>query len=729
VATAKPATSKGGEEYHIFIDTGGTFSDCIILKQDGTFVRGKSPTTPRDLSDGFFGAIEAACTPLGKPVREVLKNTKVFGYGTTQGTNIVITGTGARNLGFITTRGHEDRTLIGRLRPAGLSRQEAMHVPRAFMPAPLIPRKRIKGVIERMDGRGKVVIPLREDSVRQAVRELLDAGVEGITVGLIWSFMNPAHERRIAEIIEEMAPGMPVSISSTVAPIIREYPRFMTSIIELYIGKALKQLLVKIGTRLKESGYANPLLVLQAAGGLARAETVRPVTTLHSGPVGGFAGVEFMKGLYGWENAVGADVGGTSFDVCVSPKGRIDFLREPIVGRFEICNPMREIVTIGAGGGTMSRVEKAVQLLIVGPESAGSDPGPVCYGRGGTVPTSTDADVVMNRIDPDYFLGGRMKLDRGKAFQAIKEKIADPLGMDVYDAAEGMCKILDANMGTTLYSSVVIKGLAPAECGLVIYGGAGPSHCAGFTAGLKFKEVVIPPFAGVFCAFGASTSDIMHRYEASPFVNAVGIPFDSETLEFRFDKLNSLDDIKHEGIDRFNRMFSELEEHGRADMLAEGIGEGAYRFDYEILARYGGQLWELRTRIPIGRIGSLQDMEKIVKAFEKRYYEEYGRQAMAPRGGVQIITIAVTPVAPTVKPKFIEMKEVGEDPGQALRGERDVYFEGAFRKSRIYSMEKLLPGNVVQGPAVIDGIDTNIIIPMDRFVQVDRYNNFILKYK
>jgi N-methylhydantoinase A/oxoprolinase/acetone carboxylase beta subunit len=728
-AMVKQTTPKGSEGYMIFIDTGGTFSDCFLLKPDGTFVRGKSPTTPGDLSQGFFGAIESACSQLGKPISEVLTNTRVLGYGTTQGTNIVITGSGARHLGFITTRGHEDRTMVGRLRPAGLSRKEAMHIPRAFIADPLIPRKRIKGVVERIDSRGKVLIPLREDSVRQAIKELLDDGVEGITVGLIWSFMNPAHERRIAEIIEEMSPGLPVSLSSTVAPTIREYPRFMTSIIELYIGKALKQLLAKIGTKLKEHGYTYPLLVLQAAGGLARSETVRPVTTLHSGPVGGFAGTEFMKNLYGWDNAVGADVGGTSFDVCVSPKGRIEFLREPIVGRFEICNPMREITTIGAGGGTMSRVENAVKLLIVGPESAGSDPGPVCYGRGGTVPTSTDADVVMNRIDPDYFLGGRMKLDREKAFKAIKEQIAEPLDIDVYEAAEGMCKILDANMGTTLYSSLVLKGLAPAECGLVVYGGGGATHCAGFTSGLKFKKVVIPLFAAVFCAFGASTSDIMHRYEASPFVIAGGIPFNAETLEFEFDKVKSLNDLRHEGIDRFNRMFAELEELGRADMKAEGISEGAYRFDYEILARYGGQLWELRAKVPINRIESVEDFKRIAKAFEERYYDEYGRQGMAPRGGIQIITIALAPVAPTVKPKFVAEKEVGEDPSKALRGQRDVYFDGAFRKSKIYSMEKLLPGNVVPGPAIIDGIDTNIVIPGDRLVKVDPYCNFLLRYK
>ena len=365
-------------EYIIYIDTGGTFSDCIILSPDGTFVTGKSPTTPTDLSQSFFAAIEVASSQLGKPIDYVLSNTIVLGYGTTEGTNIVVTGTGASRLGLITTMGHEDRTIVGRLRAAGLSRKEGMHLPRAFKPKPLVPRTRIKGVRERIDNVGDVVVPLNEEDVRKAVKELLDEGVEGIAIGLLWSFLNPAHERRVGEIIKEMAPGLPVSLSSTVAPTVREYTRTMTTIIDLYIGKALRALLDRIGSKLAEHGYTYPLLVLEATGGLARSEIVKPVTTLHSGPVGGFAGVEFIKNHYGFDNAVGADMGGTSFDVCVSPKGTIEYLREPIVGRFEISNPMREITTIGAGGGTMAHVEKAVNLLIVGPESAGAEPGPVC---------------------------------------------------------------------------------------------------------------------------------------------------------------------------------------------------------------------------------------------------------------------------------------------------------------------------------------------------------------
>ena len=720
---------KSDSGYIIYIDTGGTFSDCIVLRPDGTFVTGKSPTTPKDLSQSFFASIEVAASEIGQSVDELLGNTTVLGYGTTEGTNIVVTGTGASRLGLITSRGHEDRILIMRLRAAGLSRQEAMRIPRADKPKPLIPRQRIRGVTERIDCRGNVYIPLREDEVRQAIQELLDEKVEGIAVALLWSFLNPLHERRVAEIIEEMAPGMPVSLSSTVAPLVREYSRTMTSIIDLYIGRALKELLGKIRSQLAQHGYRYPLLIMQATGGLARSEILKPVTTLHSGPVGGFAGVDFMKQLYGFDNAVGGDMGGTSFDVCVSPKGRSEYLREPIVGRWEISNPMRDITTIGAGGGTLSRVEKIGNLLIVGPESAGAEPGPVCYDRGGTVPTITDADVVMNRIDASYFLGGRFKLNREKAFNAIKEQIADPLNMDVMAAAEGIVKILDINMGSTLKSALAIKGADAAQYALFAYGGAGATHCAGFTAEMNFKEVIICPFSAVFSAFGAATADITHRYEASPFVSIRGIPYEHTTLRFNFDEINSLDDLRYEGVDRFNRIFAELEDRAKADMSAEGLKEEEVLFNYEMLARYGGQLWELRSGIPVNRLESIDDLKVIAKAFEERYYEEYGLQAMAPRGGIQIITIAVELVGATPKPTFIEWEDAGENAEKAVMEEREVYLDGGFKRCKIYNMSGLQAGNLVPGPSIIEGTDTTVVIPEDRKVIVDKYKNMLLRYR
>lgn len=374
------------ERYIIYIDTGGTFSDAVVVKPDGTFVSGKAPTTPDKLQLCFFNSIEAAAKKMGKTLKEVLPNTDIVGYGTTIGTNIIVSGVGGPKLGFITTKGSEDRTIIGRLRAAGLTPVEAMHMVAADKPKPLIPRKLIKGVTERIDSMGEVIIPLKEEDIRQAVKELLEEKVEGIAVGLLWSFLNNTHEQRIKEIIHELAPGMPASISSDIVPVIREYPRFISTIIDLYIGKALRELLSEIKVGLEEQGYHHPFLVMQAAGGLSRSEIVKPATTLHSGPVGGLVGVEFLKKVYGYKNAIGTDVGGTSFDVPISLEKGEEYLREPLVGRFEIANPMREIITIGAGGGTKAFIDEVTKVLMVGPESAGAVPGPVCYDLVGTEP-------------------------------------------------------------------------------------------------------------------------------------------------------------------------------------------------------------------------------------------------------------------------------------------------------------------------------------------------------
>ena len=470
-----------GQQYRIYTDTGGTFTDCVIVTHEGRVMVGKSQTTPPDLKECFFGSIEATLAVEGMEGSEkFFANTRVVGYGTTQGTNLVITGTGAPNLGFITTRGHEDRTLIGRFRAAGLSPEDGMHLVMADKPEPLIPRKRIKGVAERVDSFGEVLVSLQEDEVRNVVKDLVEKnGVEGIAVGFLWSFINPKHELRVREIIRELYPDLPVALSHEVNPIIREEPRFRTTHIDLYIGKALRALLGAIEETLHQRGYQYPLLVLQAAGGVSRAAIVKPANTLHSGPVGGLMGVEFLKGLYNIDNAIGSDVGGTSFDITLLSEKGLEYLREPIVGRFQISNPMLEIKTIGAGGGTIAWVDPITNTLRLGPKSAGANPGPVSYGKGGTEPTVTDADLVLNRIDPDYFLGGRIKLDRDKAVQAIEEKIAKPLNMDVYQAAEAIVSIVDATMGIALRGTLAEKGCAPNRFTLFAFGGAGPAHCAG----------------------------------------------------------------------------------------------------------------------------------------------------------------------------------------------------------------------------------------------------------
>lgn len=713
----------------IYTDTGGTFTDSVFITEDGDILVGKASTTRQDLEKCFFESIAAALRDTGEKLEDILKNTRVIGYGTTQGTNVIVSGIGAPNLGFITTKGQEDRTYIMRFRAAGLDQIEGMHIINADKPSPLIKRTKTRGVKERVDCFGEIVCPLDENEVRAVVKELVEKEkVEGIAVGLLWSFLNPQHEIRIREIIYEMYPKIEVALSHEVNPIVREEPRFRTTQIDLYIGRALRELLKKIDNSLKEKGYKYPLLVLQASGGVSRAEVVKPANTLHSGPVGGLAGVEFWKKVYGFENAMGSDVGGTSFDITISSKRGAEYLREPLVGRFQISNPMMEIITIGAGGGTIAYVDDVAKALRVGPKSAEADPGPVCYGKGGTEPTVTDADVVLNRIDPDNFLGGTIKLDKNKAIKSIEEKIAKPLGISVYQAADGIIKIIDAIMGSTLRRTITTRGLDPSQTVLFAFGGGGPTHCVGYSEGMGFKELIIPRTAAVFSAFGAATSDIKHRYEGSPFIIIPNLPYDLVTQKFKTTEMK-MNMLPVWAVNRFNDMMESLEDKARTDMKMEGFQQNQYSLRYEMLARYGGQLWELRTEIPISRINTIDDFTKLLTAFEDEYSKTYTSGAMVPAGGIEIITIAVESIGETPKPRVMKKEFTEENPAQAKKMEREVYWNKGFVMTPVYEWDLLQNGNKLHGPLIVESQNTTFVLPPNKTGWVDEYINIHVQAK
>lgn len=715
-------TPKSGEKYIVYMDTGGTFSDAVLVKPDGTFINGKAPTTPKNLEECFFNCIEAAAKNGGMTLGEVLSRTEILGYGTTAGTNAILTRRGAPTLGLIITKGFEDTTMIGRGmgRWAGIHPSESIHVPTTFGPEPLIPRPLVKGVTERVDSAGEEIIPLYEHEAEQAVKDLIAEGVEGICVVFLWSFLNDAHEKKVREIILDLAPDLPISLSCETSPLIREFSRANSTIVNLYIGSALKRLLETIKGRLSDYGYSKPFLVMQAAGGLSRSEVVRPVTTLHSGPVGGLVGVRYFKDIYGLDNVIGSDVGGTSFDVSILPKEGAAYVREPVVARFAISNPMMEIISIGAGGGTIAYIDHITGMLRVGPHSAGAVPGPVCYQRGGTEPTVTDADVVLGRIDPDYFLGGTMKLDKEKAIQAIKEKIADPLNISVEEAAFDICTIIDRTMADILASTLRQRGLDPSEFSVFGFGGAGPTHCGGYTAGIGFKEVIVCPFAATFSAYGASTADVYHRYENSPFVVLPGLPFDVATGRFTVSELQE----RHKpDIDRYNRICETLIERAYSDMQEEGFGRDNVTLRFMLDMRYGGQLHEVVTRPERIIIKSVDDLNHVLKTFEDEYIRLYSDGAMYPGGGVEIYNIVVEISAEVPKPTPIKHPMRGVDPSKAHKGIRDVWFNSGYVKANVYEMLALEHGNRLEGPAIIEGIDTTFVVPPDRAVFVDEHLN------
>ncbi len=711
----------GQDGYIVYLDTGGTFSDAVVVDAAGNFVSGKAPTTPEELSECFFACISDAAEKSGMSLWDLFGRTQLVGFGTTAGTNALITRVGGPRLGLITTKGFEDTTIIMRMEGkwAGLPRQESIHIAGCDKPEPLIPRDLILGVTERVDSRGAIVFPMREDEAREAVRSLLEQGVRGIAVAFLWSFLNDSHERRMLEIIREMAPDLPVSLSSQVAPVMREDPRFNSTIVNLFIGAPVRKLLGKIGNRLREYGFGRDLLVMQSSGGLSRAQVVEPIQTLHSGPVGGLIGVDFLKRVYAERVALGTDMGGTSFDISLSGETGPEFEKTPVVCRFHLANPMLGVEAIGAGGGTIARIDPETGRLHLGPQSAGAVPGPTCYDRGGTEPTVTDADVVLGRIPTDFFLDGKMKLNREKALAVIEEKIARPLGLDPVRAALGIVKGIDGIMRSAIIGFLNQRGQDPRRAVLISFGGAGPTHCAGYTAEVGFKRILIPPYAATFSAFGAATADVRHRYETGTLLVMPALPYDVTTQRFHVD---SLEAVPTEVVERFNRGFQLLEERAYAEMGAEGFPPDRVDLSHGVEMRYGGQLRDIPCRCRVRRMQAPSDLQQLLEAFEAEYIRLFTQGTQYPRGGVEIITLVVEAAAPPgIKPALLRRSLECADSTHAVKGRRPVFFDEAWLDTPIYDIRRLRSGNRVPGPAVIEGNDTTVVVPPRVGIEVDTF--------
>src|SRR4051812_5312277 len=427
----------GGMTFVIAVDSGGTFTDCVAVEDGGAITRAKSPSTPPDFERGVLNAVAEVAKRLGRSRAELLAEASVFAHGTTVATNILITRTGARTA-LLTTRGHEDAILIGRTvqKVAGLSEAEIIDVARLRKADPVVPRSRIHGVDERVDRQGEVVVPLDVDRLEDVAERLHAEGVEAIAVSFLWSFLNPDHERRVREWLQARANGdgngdAPwfVTASSELVPIVREYERTATTVLNAYLTPGVHEYLKRMEDRLRDDGHHGGIAVMHSAGGVSSIDEARDrgVTLLASGPAGGMLGTRALAERLGLDPVIATDVGGTSFDIGVIVDGEPSYADTPVFSKYPVAVPVIDVTSIGAGGGSIAWIEHESGVLKVGPQSAGASPGPVCYGAGGTEPTVTDANVVLGAIDPDYFLGGRIKLDRAGALTAVTERVADPL--------------------------------------------------------------------------------------------------------------------------------------------------------------------------------------------------------------------------------------------------------------------------------------------------------------
>jgi N-methylhydantoinase A/oxoprolinase/acetone carboxylase beta subunit len=686
----------------IDIDVGGTFTD-LVLNFGGKALIKKVPTTPYDLSVCFSRVIEEGASAVGKKMEELLPDIDMIRYSTTIAMNRLIERKGPR-LALITTEGHEDVVLIGRGAQwiDGTRVSERRNLAIQKKPDPLIPRDMIFGIKERVDSRGRVIRPLDEIDVREKVRQLVNHGARGIVVSLLWGFLNPVHERRVKEIIrdeyKEFHIGyLPVVLAGQVNGKLGEYERTLAAILDAYLQRSMQIELSAMWDKLRERGYKKPLLMIQSSGGVAEVFRTTASRTFNSGPVSGLMGAHHVAKSLGYQNVVMTDMGGTSFDVGLVVKDSVrsyDF--RPIIDRWMVGITMIKTLSIGAGGGSIASINRLLQNRVqVGPRSAGAMPGPACFSLGGTEPTVTDADVVLGYINPDYYYGGRMPLDKNRSIQAVREKIAKPLGVSVEEGAELIRKIVNGNMASAIMKEVHLRGYSPEDFILFIGGGAGATHAEGFKGDIR--KAVTFPFSPVFCAYGSSTMDIMHVYETSKKLTLMSPGSQRLTQEFA----------------AFNSTVESLLEQAEKDLLGDGLDPEKAKFVLELDMLYGGQFHVKRALSPRMALRAPEDVQAICDAFNKEFSEAFSPFVVNPEGGIFVESFILKAIIATPKVRLPKLPLEKSDPSSARKGERPVYWPQArdFPATPIFTYESLRPGNVVEGPAVIEGEYTTIVVP------------------
>jgi len=701
----------------IDIDIGGTFTDCFIF-YDGKIFTQKEPTTHYNLSVGLLNALRGVSEQSGITLNELLQQTTVFRYSTTIAMNALIERAGPK-LGLITTAGFEDTIYIGKGSQwaHGLTLEEQKKIVAMEKPDPLIPRKRTIGLRERIDCFGRVVIPLVKKEVRRKVQFLVDKGCQGFVVSLLWSFMNPDHEKLVREVIEDEYPevylgSFPILLSSEVSPMLGEYPRTMTAVLSAYLHSAMGDHMSGLGEELRDRKYHRPILIVHSTGGMAKPSRTRAVDTYNAGPVAGLFGARRIAKIYGLKNVIFADMGGTSFDIGLIQGGELKYYQfNPIIDRWQVHVSRIETKSIGAGGGSIAWIRPDLGVLEVGPRSAGSLPGPACYDMGGTEPTVTDADLLLGYIDPDYFVGGRRKLNKIKASKAMS-KIAGPLGISPEEAALRVRKIVDGHMGNEIFKETALKGYEPHEFVIFALGGAGPTHCCGFASHVNIGKIYVFPFSSVFCAFGSSQMDILHLYEESKHV-IMKEPYGDNYLE---------------DVDDFNDVVIKLQDKARRDLLAEGFREENIVYALELEMRYGMQLYTTRFESPLLQIQNPEGVKAICNAFGEAYGDAYDPIGAYPQGGISVEAFIVKARVVTSRYDGVPVPLENEDPSPALKGKRPVMWdEKGYFEAPIYQRGRLRAGNKIQGPAVVEAKDTTIVIPSGYKYEVDAYRNGIIE--
>jgi N-methylhydantoinase A len=682
------------QPFRIGVDVGGTFTD-LVLVHDGTITLEKHATTPRDQSAGVLGGIRQLAARVGLSTAELLARTELVVHGTTTADNTMIEMSGAVT-GLVTSDGHRDEIEIRR------GFKENIWDPAFPPPPPICPRRRRYGVPERLDFEGNVVVPLDEEAVRRVCRRLKKQGVESLAIVLLFAFVNPAHERRVRAIAAEELPGVMLSLSHEVMAAAPEFERTSTTLVNAYVGPKIERYLSRLDARLREAGFAGELLIMQSNGGVMPGGYVadKAVAVMGSGPAGGVMGAAAVAGAAGIADFISVDMGGTSYDVSLVRKG------EPEVRagwnwhhRYLIGLPMVDVQTVGAGGGSIARVDAGA--LKVGPESAGSEPGPVCYGRGGALPTVTDANVILGYLNPDRFCGGTMRLDAEGAAAAIRERVAKPLGTTVVQAADGIFRLVNANMANAIRKASAQKGVDPRPLTLVVFGGNGPVHAGMQAAELGIRRIFVPKLSPAFSALGLLLTDHVVD-EMRSYVSPTS----------RID------------LARVNRLFAEMEASA-SRALAGSAARRRRRLRLERMAAlcYPGQTFDMAVPLP-GRGGQVtaRVLADTVERFH-RMHEELHTYASRDQEPV-LRGLRVKAVAVEEKPTLPRAPRRAQ--GNPRTGARKAFFRGRYVSTPIYDGPRLAPRQTILGPAIVEEPFTTIVVYPGQRATVDERGNYTI---
>lgn len=679
--------------WRIGVDSGGTFTDvCLFNDETGQLSIWKVSSTPDDPSRGIVeGVAEGLETVGGKP-----EEVSFLGHGTTVATNALIELRGVKT-GLITTDGFSDLLEIGR------QKRPSLYDMFAEKPETLVSRDLRFGIAERIRADGTVETVLDEEQVRGALRTMKENDVRAVAICLLYGFLNTEHEQRVLDIVREEMPEAFVSASHAVAPEFREFERMSTTVVNAYLGPVMQRYIRRLKTRLEELNLTIAPQLTQSNGGVIGFDAAAdlPVRTVLSGPSTGVVAAQAIGKLSGFSNIITFDVGGTSSDVALLQNGTCGLTGEASVHGYPIKAPMLDIHTVGAGGGSIAFVDSG-GLLKVGPRSAGANPGPVCYGLGNTEPTVTDANIALQTLNPTEILGGRMKVQRELAVEAI-QRLAEKLGLGVMETAQGILSVVSANMAKAIRVISVQRGYDPRDYALMAFGGAGPLHAARLARELDMSHVIIPLTPGTLCAMGLLLTDLR--------------------ADFAMSRLLRHDE---DAVPELLAGFRELEERAVAWFNSEDLSEDRRVVNRTVDMRYAGQNYELSVNVPAGPL-TIQTLEALKEGFEAAHRQRFG--FIAEGEPVQLVTMRVEAVGLVPRAQLTRHEDAGHDASAAIIGRRDVYMPeaGGMVSCPVYDRGLLKAGNTFAGPAIVEQMDATTVILPGMEATVDSYLNIILK--